>query len=131
MLEMSGILRIELIIFSIIFLIVVFRAINKKKLWLQHSLVWIFISCSLILISIFPQIVVWLSNLVKIETPSNLVYLFGIIALLIVTFLHSIVISSQANKIKKLIQMVSIENYSKESEKISQEIVCNEESCGN
>ncbi|CEN26688.1 DUF2304 domain-containing protein [Paraclostridium sordellii] len=128
---MSAILRIELIIFSIIFLIVVFRAINKKKLWLQHSLVWIFISFSLILISIFPQIVVWLSDVVKIETPSNLVYLFGIIALLIVTFLHSIVISSQANKIKKLVQMVSIENYSKESDKISQEIVCNEESCDN
>lgn len=124
---MSAILRIELIIFSIIFLIVVFRAINKKKLWLQHSLVWIFISFSLILISIFPQIVVWLSDVVKIETPSNLVYLFGIIALLIVSFLHSIVISSQANKIKKLVQMLSIENYSKEREKISQEIDYNEE----
>ncbi|MDU6115840.1 MAG: DUF2304 domain-containing protein [Paeniclostridium sordellii] len=114
---MAAILRVELIIFSIIFLIVVFRAINRKKLWLQHSLVWIFISFSLILISIFPQIVIWLSDVVKIETPSNLVYLFGISALLIVTFLHSIVISSQANKIKKLVQMVSIENYSKESEK--------------
>ncbi|CEO10863.1 Uncharacterized conserved protein [[Clostridium] sordellii] len=124
---MSAILRIELIIFSIIFLIVVFRAINKKKLWLQHSLVWIFISFSLILISVFPQIVVWLSDVVKIETPSNLVYLFGIIALLIVSFLHSIVISSQANKIKKLVQMLSIENYSKEREKISQEIDYNEE----
>lgn len=128
---MAAILRVELIIFSIIFLIVVFRAINRKKLWLQHSLVWIFISFSLILISIFPQIVIWLSDVVKIETPSNLVYLFGISALLIVTFLHSIVISSQANKIKKLVQMVSIENYSKESEKKSQEIVCNEESCDN
>ncbi|CEN79729.1 DUF2304 domain-containing protein [Paraclostridium sordellii] len=124
---MSAILRIELIIFSIIFLIVVFRAINKKKLWLQHSLVWIFISFSLILISVFPQIVLWLSDVVKIETPSNLVYLFGIIALLIVSFLHSIVISSQANKIKKLVQMLSIENYSKEREKISQEIDYNEE----
>ena len=38
-------------------------------------------------------------------------YLLGIIALLIVSFLHSVVISNQANKIKTLVQMVSIENY--------------------
>lgn len=108
---MSNILRIELILFSIIFLIFVIKAVNKKKLWLQHSLVWIIISFSLILISLFPGTVIWLSDVVKIETPSNLVYLLGIIALLIISFLHSIVISNQANKIKILVQMISIENY--------------------
>ena len=108
---MSNILRLELILFSVIFLVFVVRTLNKKKLLLQHSLVWIIISCSLILISVFPGIVIWLSDVVKIETPSNLVYLLGIIALLIVSFLHSIVISSQANKIKTLVQMISIENY--------------------
>lgn len=118
---MSSILRIELILFSIIFLIVVFRAVNKKRLWLQHSLVWILVSCSLIIISIFPGLIEWLCYIVKIETPSNLVYLIGIIGLLIVAFLHSIIISSQANKIKTLVQMVSIENYMKDHEMQTQE----------
>lgn len=114
---MSSILRMELIGFSVIFLIVVFRAVNKKKLWLQHSLVWILVSCGLIAISVFPGIIEWLCYIVKIETPANLVYLIGIIYLLIVAFLHSIIISSQANKIKKLVQMVSIENYMKEKKR--------------
>lgn len=118
---MSSILRIELILFSIIFLIVVFRAVNKKRLWLQHSLVWILVSCSLIIVSIFPGLIEWLCYIVKIETPSNLVYLIGIIGLLIVAFLHSIIISSQANKIKTLVQMVSIENYMKNHEIQTQE----------
>lgn len=118
---MSSILRIELILFSIIFLIVVFRAVNKKRLWLQHSLVWILVSCSLIIVSIFPGLIEWLCYIVKIETPSNLVYLIGIIGLLIVAFLHSIIISSQANKIKTLVQMVSIENYMKDHEIQTQE----------
>lgn len=126
---MSGILRIELILFSIIFLVFVFRTVNRKKLWLQHSLVWIVISCSLILISVFPGIVTWLCDVVKVETPSNLVYLLGIIALLIVTFLHSIVISSQANKIKTLVQMVSIENYLENCEKATQEDSYNDNTC--
>ena len=65
----------------------------------------------MILISVFPGIVIWLCDVVKIDTPSNLVYLLGIIALLIISFLHSIVISNQANKIKTLVQMVSIEKY--------------------
>ncbi|WP_250674566.1 DUF2304 domain-containing protein [Paraclostridium ghonii] len=118
---MSSILRIELILFSIIFLIVVFRAVNKKRLWLQHSLVWILVSCSLIIVSIFPGLIEWLCYIVKIETPSNLVYLIGIIGLLIVAFLHSIIISSQANKIKTLVQMISIENYMKDHEIQTQE----------
>ena len=119
---MSSILRIELILFSLIFLIVVFKAVNKKKLWLQHSLVWIIVSCSLIIISVFPGIIEWLCYIVKIETPVNLVYLIGIIALLIVAFLHSIIISSQANKIKTLVQMVSIENYMKDNKIQTQEV---------
>lgn len=119
---MSNILRLELIIFSLVFLIVVFKAVNKKKLWLQHSLVWILISCSMILIAIFPKIVTWLCGITGIETPSNLVYLMGIIALIIVTFLQSIIISSQANKIKTLIQMVSIENYVRDNIKAPKEV---------
>ncbi len=126
---MSDILRIELILFSVIFLVFVFRTVNKKKLWLQHSLVWIIISCSLILISVFPGIVTWLCKIVEVETPSNLVYLLGIIALLIVSFLHSIVISSQANKIKTLVQMVSIENYLKKDQQVTQEVIYNDNTC--
>lgn len=122
---MSNILRIELILFSVIFLVFVFRTVNKKQLWLQHSLVWIIISCSLILISIFPGIVIWICEIVKVETPSNLVYLLGIIALLIVSFLHSIVISSQASKIKTLVQMVSIEKYLQKDGQATDEEVYN------
>lgn len=122
---MSNILRIELILFSVIFLVFVFRTVNRKRLWLQHSLVWIIISCSLILISIFPGIVIWICEIVKVETPSNLVYLLGIIALLIVSFLHSIVISSQASKIKTLVQMVSIEKYLQKDGQVTEEEVYN------
>lgn len=114
---MSPILRLELLLFSVFFLIFVVRSINKKKLWLQHSLIWVFISFALIAISIFPQIIIWGSNFVQIETPSNFVYLLGIITLLIITFLHSIIISKQSNTIKSLVQIISISNYLADNQK--------------
>lgn len=108
---MSIVLRIELIILALVFVALVFNAVNKRKLWLQYSLIWLLISCGLLIVAFFPQVLDWLSAFMQIEVTSNLVYLIAIFVLVVITFYLTKIVSKQSEQIKTLIQVCSIERY--------------------
>lgn len=108
---MPLLLRVEMIIIAVVFMIVVIKSINKGKLWIQYSIIWIIIAGALIIFAVFPQVVEWAAHLVEIETPSNFIYLLAIIALSAITFSLTIITSKQSQKIKTMVQLISIEKY--------------------
>ena len=108
---MPLLLRIEMIAVAIVFMIIVVKAVNRKKLWLQYSILWIIIAVGMMFLAFFPGVVEWAANLVGIVTPSNFIYLLALIALLILTFSLTVIISKQSQRIKTIIQIVSIEKY--------------------
>lgn len=108
---MPLLLRIEMIIIAVIFMIIVIKSVNKRKLWLQYSIIWIIIAIGLIIFALFPEVVTWFSHIVKIQTPSNFIYLIAIIALSVITFSLTIIVSKQSEKIKTMVQIISIEKY--------------------
>ena len=118
---MPPLLRIEMIVLAVAFLLIVIKAVNRKKLWLQYSLVWIVISVLMLIVAIFPGIATWIASIMKIETTSNLIYLLAIFALLILTFSLTVIVSKQSQRIKNIVQMVSIEKFLSEIEKEKKE----------
>lgn len=106
---MPILLRVEMIILSVFFLAMVLRTVSRKKLQVQYALIWIVLSIGTFLLAIIPGVAEWLSGLVGIKTPSNFIYLLAILALLVLTFSLTIIVSKQAQKIKSIIQSVSIE----------------------
>lgn len=111
---MSLSLRIELIVIALAFLFIIVRSINRKKLRIQYSFAWLMIALALLVAAFFPNIPVWLCGITGIETPSNLVYLLGILVLLLISFHQTLLLSRQAEQIKKLTQYVAIEKYKQE-----------------
>lgn len=119
---MSVLLRIEMIILAFVFVVIVFRAVNKRKLWLQYSLVWILLSGGLLVIAFFPGLLDSLSDFMQIEVTSNLLYLIAIFILVIISFYLTTIVSKQSEQIKTMIQVYSVEKYMRE-----QKGECNEE----
>ena len=111
---MSIVLRVELIILALVFVALVFNAVNKRKLWLQYSLIWLLVSVGLLVTAFFPKILDWLAHLMKIKVTSNLVYLIAIFVLVVITFYLTKIVSKQSEQIKTLIQVCSIERYMNE-----------------
>lgn len=103
-----------MILLALIVIAVIILSVNKKKMCIRYSLVWIFVSLLIITIAMFPGIVFWFCKILGIETPSNLVYLFGILVLLMITFMQTGILSKQSEKIKFLTQMISIKQYEEE-----------------
>ena len=113
---MSALLRIEMIGIAVLMLLIIVRNVNRKRLRIQYSFIWLLIAASMLLAAFFPGVVSWLCRVMSIETPVNLVYLLGILILLLITFFQTILISRQADRIKRLTQIVSIEKFLAEEE---------------
>lgn len=115
---MSLLFRLELIIISVVFLFFVFRAITLRKLLVQYALLWIILSFGMLLFALIPGLADFFTAVVGMETTSNFIYLLAILSLLILTFSLTIIISRQSQKIKSIIQMVSIEECMKNDYKV-------------
>lgn len=113
---MTPLLRIEMILIAIAMIAIVIFSVNRKKMRIQYSLVWILFLAVLLIIAIFPDIVFFLCDILDIQTPSNLIYLVGILSLFLIVFSQTIIISKQSERIQFLIQSISLEKHKTDSE---------------
>ena len=101
---MSLTLRIFLIILLLIFMALIIYVINHKKISMRYASLWLLMLLILILVTIFPNLIIALSNFLGFETTSNMVFLLGFFVLAYIIFLLTIYLSDQQNKIKNLVQ---------------------------
>ena len=99
-----------LIIASILTSAYVLRKLRKSQLSIQNSIFWFIGSVVLIVISIFPHLVINLSELLGFMSPINLIFIIIIFLLLLKIFLMSLQISKIEHKLEELVQEYAIGN---------------------
>ncbi len=109
-------LIIALIVASIITAIFVLRKIKKSQFKIGDTLYWLFFCLFLLLMSIFPKVVFWISDLIGFEAPSNFIFVAIIFLLLVKIFLLDARVSKNEDKLTKLTQKYAIDNETKEIE---------------
>ena len=114
---MSLELRIVLIVASVLAVIYALSKIRKAELKIDDAFYWMFSSVLLLVMSIFPTVTYFLSELLGIQSPSNLVFLFMIFMILVKLFAVSIDLSIQKRRLNNLIQKIAIINHYMESQK--------------
>lgn len=108
---MSPFLRLEMLAVALAVSVMVFRSINRRRLRVQFSLIWLIVAAGMVLVAAFPGIAFWLCGLMRIEKPSNLIYLLGILTLLVIVFRQTEIISQHTEQIQRLTQELSLEKY--------------------
>ena len=96
------------IIFSIVFIIFILNLVRKNKLDEKYSILWIFFSIIILLVSIFPEIIEKISNLVGVFYPPALLLLLAIIVIGAYIIHITMVITKQNKMIIKLTQELAI-----------------------
>lgn len=109
-------LIIFLIVFCLVFGIYIFYNIFKRRITLQYSLMWFTYCILMIILLISAPIMGSITHLLGFEVTSNMVFFFGFIALLVISFTLTKFLSLQKEKITTLTQEVGIlkkelENY--------------------
>lgn len=106
-------LRLQIIlttIFALSFLLIL-NMIRKRKLELKYALVWFIVIIGLIFLLWIPDGLAILSNLLGIYSPVNMIFLFGFLLALIIIFVLTVTVSRMSIRIRKLAQIVAIQNY--------------------
>lgn len=117
---MSIMLRILLISMSVLSLVYVVWRIRNSKMQIEYALFWIVLSMLMIVLSVFPQIVYWITIKVGIMSAANTVYLFIIAILLLKVFMMTIEISNLETKVRELVQQLGIDEKERADEKKEQ-----------
>ena len=107
---MSVTLRVILIISSFIAFYLCIAKIKKSQLKIENSVTW--------MLSIFPNVVVWISEKLGFVAPVNFIFLVMIAFLLMQIFIDNIHITSLNEKIKDLDHYIALkEKEEKDSNK--------------
>lgn len=101
-------LRAILIFFSIWTMFYLVRKIRQSKLEIEYALFWIGFSVMLIVLSVFPQIIYWLTDLIGIQSPVNFVFLVIIFILIMKSFMMTLEISQLNHRLKNLVQEIAL-----------------------
>lgn len=110
---MSITLRIILIICSIISFFLCIKKIKQSKLKVGNSLIWMVGNIILIFMSIFTNVVEWLSVKLGFIAPVNFVFLVIIAFLLIQLFIDNLRITELNEKIKDLDHYIALKEHEK------------------
>ena len=105
---MSINLKLSLIILLILQLILIVNRVKRKKMTMKYASFWLVLVFIMAIVVIFPNIVFKLSKLEGFEETSNMIFLLGFFFLFYVSFIITTSISMQNEKIKTLVQEVSI-----------------------
>ena len=101
-------LRVILIIGSLIAFFLCVKRIKQAKLKVSNSVMWMVGCLILILMSIFSNVVEWISVKLGFIAPVNFVFLTMIGFLLIQMFIYNIRISELNEKIKDLTHYIAL-----------------------
>ena len=107
----SSAMRLLLILISIGTLVFVITRVRNSRIRISDSVFWVCIALLLLVISIFPQIVYYFTDLLGMMSPINLVFLLFIFILLIKCFSLSVRMSQADSKIEELTQQLAIERF--------------------
>jgi len=105
---MTPVFRVVLIVVSLLTFFGIVKKIRNAKVQIENSIFWIGFSALLLLLSIFPGIANFVSDLLGIYSTVNFIFLFVIFVLLVHQFSNSLKISQLEDKIKELTQEIAV-----------------------
>ena len=82
--------------------------LKKKRLLLKYSLLWLFAGFVMLILAVFPSVLEWISQVLGIYSPVNALFSILLFCMIILLVSLTSIVSSQNEKIKRLIQKEAI-----------------------
>ena len=109
---MSATLRVILFVLAVVTAWWILSKIRRLKVKMEDAIFWIFVAVVLCTLSLFPEIVYKLTDIVGVMSPANLVFLIVIFILLEKVFTLSIIVSQLEEKVTVLSSEVALRSHS-------------------
>ena len=101
-------IQVIIAIIVIIALSIIVNMIRKKRLELRYALAWLIVGVGTLVLDCFPKLITWISDLVGIAAPVNMLFFFGFCFSLIIIFVLTVAISRVSIRMKQLAQELAL-----------------------
>lgn len=101
-------LQVLLILFLILSFILTVRQISRKKLDFKFGIGWLFLIIVLMILTIWPGLLLWMTHLVGIATPINFLLILGILLLVLIVFSLTKSVNQLQQKVTRMAQELAI-----------------------
>ena len=105
---MSTKLTVMVLGFAVILLLLVLFLLQKNKIRIKYSLIWILSSVCIIIISMIPNFMLHLANFFGFELLSNMVLCIFIGLLLLISLMLTVMMTKERRRTTLLIQEISL-----------------------
>lgn len=109
-------IRIQVIVavFIVMALVIIVNMIRKKSLELRYALAWLIVGIGILLLDLFPIMIEWLSDIMGIFSPINMLFFLGFVFSLCIIFVLTVAVSRMSLRIKELAQELALLKKKKE-----------------
>lgn len=98
------------IVGALITLAVVIEMLRRRRLRERHALWWVVAGTLALIIGVFPQTLVWASQVVGVQIPTNLVFFVSIFILFLVCIQHSAELTSLEDETRMLAEQAALQD---------------------
>ena len=97
-------LKIILVIAIVVFFVIIFYMLKHKRLTLKYTLLWLFTGFAMLILVLFPELMLGISQLIGVQTVMNTLYIFLFAFILMLLMMLTSIVSKQTERIKMLAQ---------------------------
>ena len=108
---MSVTLRVLLLVAALFTAGWILHKIRKLKVKIEDAIFWMIFAAILCVLGLFPQITYWMTDLIGIMSPANLIFLIIIFLLMEKVFTLSILVSQLEDKISVLSAEIALRSH--------------------
>lgn len=105
---MSDYMRVLILAGTVVFVLYILLRIQKLKIKMEDAIFWIFFLVVIAVLGTVPQVAYWLSHVLGIQSPANLVFLLIIGLLIEKLFTLSVTLSMLEEKVTILSAEIAI-----------------------
>jgi tellurite resistance protein TehA-like permease len=96
--------KVVALIFGIGMLILIIDLVRRRKLREEYSWLWLMTGGGILLLTLWFDLLTWLTHLIGAITPSSTIFLFAFLFLILISLHFSVVISRLTDRNKELAQ---------------------------
>lgn len=96
------------VLFALAVLGVIFTLLLRRQLREKYAIMWLLIGIAILILAIFPNLLVALSELLNVEVPSNLIFALALVLLVGVALHLSWELSQAEDEVRRVAEEVTL-----------------------
>jgi len=100
--------KVVALVFGVGLLIIIIDLVRRRKLREEYSWLWLMTGAGILILSLWFDLLKWVTHLVGAITPSSTIFLFAFLFLIFISLHFSVVISKLTSRNKELAQRYAL-----------------------